>query len=89
MELPAVTFYTYVLECANGTLYTGWTNDLDARVERHNSGQGAKYTRACRPVRLLASWTFESKSEAMSFEWHFKKLKRPEKLSLIQARGNE
>ncbi len=76
-------FHTYIVECANGTLYTGWTVDLRARMEKHNSGDGAKYTRGRGPVRLLASWEFGSKSEAMSFEYRVKRLPRQEKLRLI------
>ena len=50
-----MTAYTYLLRCADGTLYCGWTNDLAARLAAHNSGKGAKYTRARRPVRLVYS----------------------------------
>jgi putative endonuclease len=72
-----------MLKCANGTLYTGWTDDVLSRVEAHNSGKGAKYTRANRPVKLVASWQFPSKSEAMKWEWKVKQLSRQEKLKLI------
>ncbi len=78
-----MTFYTYVLECSNGSLYTGWTNDLEHRIDTHNTGKGAKYTRANRPVRLLASWCFESKTEAMQLEWKIKHLNRAAKLKLV------
>ena len=57
--------YTYLLECSDGTLYCGWTNDLEKRVKAHNSGRGAKYTKSRRPVRLVWYETFETKEEAM------------------------
>ena len=78
-----MAFYTYVLECSNGSLYTGWTNDLVQRVESHNSGRGAKYTRANRPVKLIVSWTFDSKIDAMKLEWKIKHLNRAAKLKLV------
>ena len=76
-------YFTYMLECANGTLYTGWTGDVPSRVAAHNTGKGARYTRANRPVKLVACWEFASKSEAMKWEWRVKQLSRPEKLKLI------
>lgn len=75
--------YTYILKCADGTLYTGWTNDLRARVNAHNEGKGAKYTRSRRPVKLVYYETFSTKEEAMSREWHIKRLTREEKEHLI------
>jgi len=77
-------YYTYMIECADGTLYTGWTTDITQRIETHNLGKGAKYTRARLPVRLLASWCFETKSEAMKWEWQLKRLSRNEKLRLLE-----
>lgn len=76
--------FMYVLICADETLYTGYTTDLQKRIEAHNAGKGAKYTAARRPVRLLAHAAFETKHEAMSAEYHFKQLSRAEKLSLIE-----
>lgn len=76
--------FMYVLICADETLYTGYTTDLEKRIETHNAGKGAKYTVARRPVRLLAHAAFETKHEAMSAEYHFKQLSRAEKLSLIE-----
>ena len=76
--------YTYILRCADGTLYTGWTNDLDARLKAHNSGKGAKYTKNRLPVELVYYEKFSTKEEAMSREWHIKRLKRAEKLRLIE-----
>ena len=57
--------YTYILQCADGTYYTGWTNNLEKRVEDHNQNRGAKYTRSRTPVKLVYSETFETKSEAL------------------------
>ena len=76
-------FFTYIVECSNGSLYAGWTNDLEKRLSQHNSGKGAKYTRALRPVSLKASWEFDSKAEAMSYEWQIKQLSRLNKIDLI------
>lgn len=81
--------YTYILECSDGTLYTGWTTDIDKRLLRHNSGQGAKYTRARLPVKLLYYEVFPTKKQAMSREYDIKKMSRAEKLTLIHSHGSE
>ncbi len=75
--------YTYILECADGTLYCGWTTDLEKRVMKHNAGRGAKYTRSRLPVRLVYYEAFETKEEAMRREWNIKQLSREEKRKLI------
>ena len=75
--------YTYLLECSDGTLYCGWTNDLEKRVKAHNSGRGAKYTKPRRPVRLVWYETFETKEEAMSREVKVKQLSRNQKDELV------
>jgi putative endonuclease len=77
------TFYTYILKCADGTLYTGWTTDIQSRVAVHNRGEGAKYTRARLPVTLAACWEMPTKREAMQREWRIKRLRRREKEKLI------
>lgn len=64
--------YTYILRCSDGTLYTGYTNDLDKRVRDHNSGKGAKYTKTRIPVSLVYYEVYENKTDAMSREWHIK-----------------
>lgn len=74
----------YMLRCADGTLYTGWTNDLEGRLRTHNAGRGGKYTRSRLPVELAYWETFETKEEAMSREWHLKRMSRAEKLRLIE-----
>ena len=55
--------YTYILRCRDGTLYTGWTNDIEKRVKAHNEGKGAKYTKARLPVKLVYSEEFETNAE--------------------------
>ncbi|MCI7125045.1 MAG: GIY-YIG nuclease family protein [Agathobaculum sp.] len=80
-----MTAYTYLLRCADGTLYCGWTNDLAARLAAHNSGKGAKYTRARRPVRLVYSEPHPTRGEAMRREAAIKRLSRAEKEALLAA----
>lgn len=75
--------YTYILTCRDGSLYTGWTNDLDRRLKDHNEGKGAKYTRARRPVVLEYYEEFATKEEAMKREYEIKQMSRKEKLELI------
>ena len=75
-----------MLKCSDGTLYTGWTNDLEKRVEAHNSGKGAKYTKARRPVELAYYEEFETKEQAMKREYAIKQLGRKEKQELIAGK---
>ena len=77
--------YAYLVLCADGSLYAGWTNDLRRRLHAHNEGHGAKYTRSRRPVRLAYAETFETKEEAQRRECQIKKLRREQRISLIQA----
>ena len=77
--------YTYILECSDGTYYTGWTNDLEKRIQTHNEGSGGKYTRSRLPVKLVYFETFNTKQEAMSREWHIKRLSRQRKSLLIRS----
>ena len=81
--------YTYIVECADGSLYCGWTNDLEKRIADHNDGKGGKYTRSRLPVKLVYFEKFETKEEAMSREWHIKELSREEKLKLIKNKSWE
>ena len=77
--------YTYIVQCADGTLYTGWTNCLARRMKAHNEGKaGAKYTRAKRPVKLVYYEGFATKEEAMSREYRIKQLTREKKLELMR-----
>lgn len=80
--------FTYILRCADGTLYTGWTNDLKKRLQAHNNGTGAKYTRTRRPVELLYFEAFPTKEEAMRREWQIKQMTRVEKLKLVNNTEN-
>lgn len=75
--------YTYIVKCKDGSLYTGWTNDLEKRIRAHNEGKGAKYTKSRRPVTLVYYETFETKEEAMSREYHIKRMNRKEKEELV------
>lgn len=77
-------YYTYILECADSTLYTGYTNNIEKRLITHNSGKGAKYTRGRLPVRLLYFEEFDTKSEALKREIYIKKLSKNNKLKLIK-----
>ena len=81
--------YMYVLECGDGTLYTGYTTDVEARLKTHQSGKGAKYTRARLPVTLIYQEEHPDKSAAMSAEAHFKKKKRAEKLAYIEEKRSK
>ena len=81
--------YTYIVKCSDNSLYCGWTNNLEKRVATHNKGQGGKYTRTRLPVELVYFETFETKEEAMSREFHIKKLSRKEKLQLIESKNKD
>ncbi|MDO4176520.1 MAG: GIY-YIG nuclease family protein [Bacillota bacterium] len=76
---------TYILQCSDGTLYTGWTNDITKRLAAHNSGKGAKYTKSRTPVKLVHVEYFDTKEEAMSREYAIKQLSRSEKCRLIES----
>ena len=80
--------YVYMLRCRDGSLYTGWTNDLEKRLKAHNSGSASKYTRTRLPAELVYFEEWESKAAAMSREWHIKRLSREEKLKLIENRSS-
>ena len=77
--------YTYILRCGDGSLYTGWTNDLKKRVAAHSAGKGGKYTRSRLPVELVYFEEYETKEDAMHREWVIKQLTRQQKLALIQT----
>lgn len=80
---PGASHFMYVLECVDGSLYTGYAVDVHRRLAAHNAGRGAKYTRARRPVTLLAYAGFATKHDAMSAEYRFKQLSRDEKDALL------
>jgi pyrroline-5-carboxylate reductase len=75
--------WVYIVECADGTLYTGWAYDPDARARRHNSGQGAKYTRSRLPVRVVYREAVPDATAARKREYALKQLSRSTKLALI------
>ena len=76
--------YTYIVRCSDGTFYTGWTNDLSKRLNAHNSGKGAKYTRSRTPVSLVYYEAFHTREEAMRREYSIKQLSRKDKLALME-----
>lgn len=78
-----MSWLVYILECADGSLYTGITNDLDKRISAHNDGSGAKYTAARRPVKVVYQEACEGRSEASRREYEIKSLPRAEKLKLF------
>jgi len=75
----------YILECSDGTLYTGISNNLPSRIEKHNSGKGAKYTKNRIPVALVYKETLKNKSESLKREIEIKRLTRSQKLDLIDS----
>jgi len=78
-------FYTYLVECVDGSLYCGFSTDLNKRVATHNAGKGAKYTRSRLPVKLVYSEEHQDKSVAMQREYAIKQLTRQQKLELIRS----
>ncbi|MBO6291988.1 MAG: GIY-YIG nuclease family protein [Selenomonas sp.] len=76
-----------MLECRDGSLYVGWTDDLEKRIRTHQAGRGGKYTRSRLPVRLAYFEELPDKSAAMSREWHLKRLSHQQKLALIDRAG--
>ena len=80
-----MTWLVYLLECADGTYYAGITNRLEHRLEAHNLGQGARYTRSRRPVVLLATQEYPNRSEASKAEARLKQLPRGEKLNFFKG----
>ena len=81
--------YVYILRCSDGTLYTGWTTDVQKRLETHNSGKGAKYTRSRLPAELVYTEEYDDKIEAQKREYAIKQLSRSEKEALIDNNYDE
>lgn len=81
--------YFYVLECRDGSYYGGYTINPERRVEQHNSGKGAKYTRARRPVKMIYSAKYEQKSAALRAEYAFKQLTRKQKEKFLREMSDE
>ncbi|UXV42593.1 GIY-YIG nuclease family protein [Staphylococcus simulans] len=84
----AIEHYIYIVRCKDDTLYTGYTHNVQARIEKHNAGKGAKYTKTRRPVVLVYQEGYETKSEAMKREYEIKTFTRTQKLQLIE-RGKQ
>lgn len=82
-------YYVYVVECADGTYYTGYTTDVERRVAEHDAGEGAKYTRGRRPVDLVHTESYDTRSAAMSREHEIKSLPRGAKERLIAGDGDD
>jgi putative endonuclease len=76
-------FYCYILECADGTYYTGWTTDPERRERQHNTGKGARYTKTRRPVKLVYLEPQPDRSMAQKREFEIKKLSRARKEALV------
>lgn len=79
-------YYVYILQCGDGTLYTGWTNDLQSRLAAHREGRGAKYTRGRGPLELVYSEEFPGKGEAVRREYQIKRMTRKQKERLIELK---
>jgi putative endonuclease len=83
-ESADAAHHVYIVACNDGTFYTGYTTDVERRVQEHNDGTAAKYTRGRRPVTLVHTESFAEKSAAMSREYRIKQLRRPQKEALIE-----
>lgn len=81
--------YTYIIQCKDGTYYTGWTNRIRKRIKDHNNGKGARYTRGRGPVKLVYLEISDTKEQAMKREAAIKKLTRSEKEKLIKMTASE
>ena len=76
--------FVYIVRCSDNSLYTGYTNNIEVRINKHNAGKGAKYTKIRRPVVLVYQEMYETKSEALRREYEIKKFTRQRKLKLIE-----
>jgi len=84
-----MAFYCYILECSDGSYYTGWSSDPQRRLREHNSGKGARYTRSRRPVRLVYLEELPDKNSALKRERAIKALARPKKIKLVSSQNRE
>jgi putative endonuclease len=80
-------FYVYILLCADGSFYTGYTKNIDARTRLHASGKGARYTKMHKPEKIAYVELFDSRAKAMKREREIKKMTRQQKLNLINSRN--
>ena len=84
------TYFTYMVRCADGSLYTGFTvDDLQKRINTHNAGKGSRYTRSRLPVKLAWYAAFSTEHEARSMEWHMKQKTKKEKEALAASFGKD
>jgi putative endonuclease len=84
-----MSFYVYILLCSDGSFYTGYTKDLDARTKLHQNGTGAKYTKSHKPQRLAYVERFDSRSNAIKREREIKKLSHQQKLDLVSSQNKK
>lgn len=82
---PLKAHYVYIARCANGSLYTGYTVNVERRMAAHNAGKGGRYTRAHRPVALVKYWCCQTKREALQVEYQIKQLSRQQKLAIASG----
>ncbi len=83
-----MTCYCYIVQCSDGTYYTGWTTDPERRISQHNKGKGAKYTSTRRPVKLVYLEPQPNRVAAMKRELEIKKMKRGKKMELVERAVN-
>lgn len=81
--------FVYIVRCKDGTLYTGWSVDVETRVRAHNAGRGARYTKTRRPVKLIYSEEVPTRGDALRRERAIKRLNRAQKLALAQQGGRK
>ena len=81
--------YTYIIVCSDGYYYTGYTNNVEKRIKKHNNNKGAKYTRGRTPVKLKYQESYNSKSKAMQREYEIKQMTRTQKQELIDSHKNQ
>lgn len=82
-------WFIYIIECADGSFYTGSTNDVEARFREHLAGRGARYTKSHKPVKVVYREAFETKSEALKREAKIKGLAKKDKEILVAGKGQE
>jgi putative endonuclease len=84
-----MAFYVYILQCIDGSFYTGYTKDIDQRTKQHTEGKGARYTKAHKPQKLAYTETYGSRSDAMKREREIKKLSHQQKMNLITTKAGQ
>jgi putative endonuclease len=85
-QQAAEQHHVYIAQCADGSLYTGYSKNVEQRLKTHNMGKGGRYTRAHRPLTLLASWSLQTKTKALQVEYAIKQLPRQQKLALAAGK---